>query len=175
MDQGMNDTIAAVGTPPGAGAIAIVRVSGSDAIRIADLVFRGAVRLSDVAGYTVHYGHALDARGSLLDEVLATVFRSPKSFSGEDMVEISCHGGSLVTRLLMESVIASGARAAEPGEFTRRAFLNGRIDLSQAEAVADLIAARSRRGHSVSMDHLEGRLGKLVQGLRKEVLDLCAL
>ena len=175
MDQGMNDTIAAVGTPPGAGAVAIVRVSGSDAIRIADLVFRGAVRLCDVAGYTVHYGHALDARGSLLDEVLATVFRSPKSFSGEDMVEISCHGGSLVTRLLMESVIASGARAAGPGEFTRRAFLNGRIDLSQAEAVADLIAARSRRGHSVSMDHLEGRLGKLVQGLRKEVLDLCAL
>jgi tRNA modification GTPase len=152
-----------------------VRVSGPDAIRIADLVFRGAVRLSDVAGYTVHYGRALDAKGSLLDEVLATVFRLPKSFTGEDMVEISCHGGSLVTGMLMESVIASGARAARPGEFTRRAFLNGRIDLSQAEAVADLIAARSRRGHSVSMDHLEGRLGKLVQGLRKEVLDLCAL
>ena len=175
MDMGMTDTIAAVGTPPGAGAVAIVRVSGPDAIRIADRVFRGAVRLSDVAGYTVHYGRALDAKGSLLDEVLATVFRLPKSFTGEDMVEISCHGGSLVTGMLMESVIASGARAARPGEFTRRAFLNGRIDLSQAEAVADLIAARSRRGHSVSLDHLEGRLGKLVQGLRKEVLDLCAL
>ncbi|MCC6397218.1 MAG: tRNA uridine-5-carboxymethylaminomethyl(34) synthesis GTPase MnmE [Bacteroidetes bacterium] len=171
----MTDTIAAVGTPPGAGAIAIVRVSGPDAIRIADLVFRGAARLSDAEGYSVHYGHALDAKGSLLDEVLATVFRLPRSFTGEDMVEISCHGGSLVTRLLMESVIAAGARAAGPGEFTRRAFLNGRIDLSQAEAVADLIAARSRRGQSISLGHLEGRLGKLVQGLRKEVLDLCAL
>ncbi len=175
MDAGMSDTIVAVGTPPGSGALAIVRVSGPEAIAVAGKIFRGSVELSTVAGYTVHYGHALDSMGKRVDEVLATVFRAPKSFTGEEMVEICCHGGALVTRTVMESVMAAGARPAAPGEFTRRAFLSGRIDLSQAEAVADLIAARSRRGQSVSLDHLEGRLGVTVRGLRQEIVDLCAL
>ena len=123
----------------------------------------------------MHYGHAADAHGESLDEVLVTVFRAPRSYTGEDMVEISCHGGALITRSVLEAVIAAGARPAAPGEFTRRAFLNGRIDLSQAEAIADLIAARSRRGQSVSLDHLDGRLGDAVRTLRADVLDLCAL
>jgi tRNA modification GTPase len=107
--------------------------------------------------------------------MLVTVFRAPRSFTGEDMVEISCHGSPLIARVIFEAVIAAGARPAQPGEFTRRAFLNGRIDLSQAEAVADLIAAQSRRGQSVSLEHLGGRLGTTVRALRKDVLDLCAL
>jgi tRNA modification GTPase len=175
MDQGLTDTIAAIGTPPGAGAIAIVRVSGPAAVHVGERVFRGGVRLTETAGYTVHYGHAADADAELLDEVLVTVFRAPRSYTGEDMVEISCHGGTLITRSVLEAVIAAGARPAAPGEFTRRAFLNGRIDLSQAEAIADLIAARSRRGQSVSLDHLDGRLGNAVRTLRADVLDLCAL
>ena len=165
----------AIATPPGAGAIAVVRVSGPDALQIGAKVFRGSVNVADAGGYTVHYGHVVNQKEEQLDEVLATVFRAPHSFTGEDMVEISCHGGTLITRTVLEAVIAAGARPAGPGEFTRRAFLNSRIDLSQAEAVADLIAAQSRRGQSVSLGHLEGRLGNTVRGLRKEVLDLCSL
>ncbi|HSQ74374.1 MAG TPA: tRNA uridine-5-carboxymethylaminomethyl(34) synthesis GTPase MnmE [Bacteroidota bacterium] len=175
MDRIAGGSIAAIATPPGAGAIAVVRVSGPDAVLIGAKVFRGSVDIAIAAGYTVHYGHVVNQSGEELDEVLVTVFRGPHSFTGEDMVEISCHGSVLVTRTVMEAVIAAGARPAGPGEFTRKAFLNGRIDLSQAEAVADLIAAQSRRGQSVSLGHLEGRLGNSVRGLRKEVLDLCAL
>jgi len=175
MAKTSGDTIAAIATPPGAGAIAIVRVSGPDALQTGAEVFRGSETLTGAAGYTVHYGHTVDGRGEELDEVLATVFRAPHSFTGEDMVEISCHGSPLIARTILEAVIAAGARPAGPGEFTRRAFLNGRIDLSQAEAVADLIAAQSRRGQTVSLGHLEGRLGQSVRGLRTEVLDLCAL
>ena len=175
MDRIGGESIAAIATPPGAGAIAIVRVSGPDAVLIGARVFRGNAGIENAAGYTVHYGHVVNRSGEELDEVLVTVFRGPHSFTGEDMVEISCHGSVLITRTVMEAVIAAGARPAGPGEFTRRAFLNGRIDLSQAEAVADLITAQSRRGQSVSLGHLEGRLGNSVRGLRKEVLDLCAL
>jgi tRNA modification GTPase len=175
VDRIGGESIAAIATPPGAGAIAIVRVSGPDAVLIGARVFRGNAGIENAAGYTVHYGHVVNQSGEDLDEVLVTVFRGPHSFTGEDMVEISCHGSVLITRTVMEAVIAAGARPAGPGEFSRRAFLNGRIDLSQAEAVADLIAAQSRRGQSVSLGHLEGRLGNSVRGLRKEVLDLCAL
>jgi tRNA modification GTPase len=170
-----NDTIAAIATPPGAGALAIIRVSGPDALVVGERVFRGAVGLSGAGGYTVHFGSIVGTGGERFDEVLVTVFRTPRSYSGEDMVEISCHGGAFVTREVLRTVLAAGARPAAPGEFTRRAFLNGRIDLSQAEAVADVIAARSRRGHRVSLEQLAGRLGEAVRSLRTEMMDLCAL
>ena len=169
------DSIAAIATPPGAGALAIVRVSGADAIAIGDRIFRGSATLAEAVGYTVHYGSIVGADGERYDEVLVTLFRTPRSYTGEDMIEISCHGGPYVTRQVLQAVMGAGARPAVPGEFTRRAFLNGRIDLSQAEAVADVIAARSRRGHRVSLEQLAGRLGDAVRSLRTEMMDLCAL
>jgi len=169
------DTIAAIATPPGEGAIAIVRMSGPQALQIADLAFRGDRRLADVPGYTVHYGGLIEPGGGMVDEVLATVFRQPKSFTGEDSVEFSCHGGILVTRAVLDAVLEFGARQAEPGEFSRRAFLNGRIDLSQAEAVADLIAAQSGRGRAASLEQLTGKLGGRVKELRSRLTDLCSL
>jgi tRNA modification GTPase len=175
MDERSHDSIAAIATPPGAGALAIVRVSGPDAVAIGDRVFRGTAPLGPVAGYTVHYGSIVGTDDERFDEVLVTVFRSPRSYTGEDMIEISCHGGLFVTREVLRVVLAAGARPALPGEFTRRAFLSGRIDLSQAEAVADVIASRSRRGHRVSLEQLAGRLGDAVRLLRTEMMDLCAL
>ena len=123
----------------------------------------------------MHHGSIVGAGDERFDEVLVTVFRAPRSYTGEDMIEISCHGGPFVTREVLRVVMAAGARPALPGEFTRRAFLNGRIDLSQAEAVADVIASRSRRGHRVSLEQLAGRLGDAVRSLRTEMMDLCAL
>jgi tRNA modification GTPase len=169
------DTITAIATPAGEGALAIVRISGRDALRIADLVFHGHSVLSQARGFTVHLGHAVARSGDVVDEVLATVFRAPHSYTGEDLVEFSCHGGSVVTASVLDAVLAVGARSAEAGEFTRRAFLNGRIDLSQAEAVADLIAARSNRAQRASLEQLAGRLGSRIGELRKELLNLCAL
>ncbi len=169
------DTIVAVATAPGAGAVAIVRMSGAEAIRIGGRVFRGRMALEAAGGYTVHHGHIVGEAGDMVDEVLATVFRSPRSYTGEDMVEVSCHGGMLVTASVLGSLVRAGARPAAPGEFTRRAFLNGRIDLTQAEAVADLIVARSVRGHRVSVEQLAGRLGGRVRELRESLASLCAL
>lgn len=175
MADEVRESIAAIATPPGAGALAIIRVSGPDAIGIGDRVFRGAVPLGSAAGYTVHHGSVVGPGEERFDEVLVTVFRSPRSYTGEDMIEISCHGGTFITREVMRLVMAAGARPAQPGEFTRRAFLSGRIDLSQAEAVADVIASRSRRGHRVSLEQLSGRLGNAVRTLRTDMMDLCAL
>jgi tRNA modification GTPase len=169
------DTIAAVATPAGAGAVAIVRVSGVDAIRIGGRVFRGRMPLEEAGGYTVHHGHIVGEEGNSVDEVLATVFRNPRSYTGEDMVEVSCHGGMLVTASVLGALVRAGARPATPGEFTRRAFLNGRIDLTQAEAVADLIVARSVRGHRASVEQLAGRLGGRVRELRESLMSVCAL
>lgn len=169
------DSIAAIATPPGAGALAIIRVSGPDAVAIGDRVFRGTAPLAPAGGYTVHHGSIVGPDGEQFDEVLVTLFRGPRSYTGEDMIEISCHGGGFVTREVLRIVLAAGSRPAQPGEFTRRAFLNGRIDLSQAEAVADVIAARSRRAHRVSLEQLAGRLGDAVRVLRAEMMDLCAL
>jgi tRNA modification GTPase len=169
------DTIVAVATAPGAGAVAIVRMSGAEAVRIGGRVFHGRMPLEEAAGYTVHHGHILGEGGDVVDEVLVTVFRSPRSFTGEDMVEVSCHGGMLVTASVLGSLVRAGARPAAPGEFTRRAFLNGRIDLTQAEAVADLIVASSVRGHRVSVEQLAGRLGGRVRELRESLVVLCAL
>jgi len=169
------DSIAAIATPAGVGAIAIVRLSGSNALEIADRVFRGHIKITEARGFSVHHGHILSPEGSIVDEVLATVFRSPQSYTGEDLVEFSCHGGMFVTQAVLDSALRSGARPAEPGEFSKRAFLNGRMDLSQAEAVADLIAARSDRARAASVQQLEGKLGSKVEQLRAGLTDLCAL
>jgi len=169
------DTITAIATAPGESALAIVRVSGRNAVAVADAVFRGRAPLAEAAGFTVHYGHIVNRSGEPVDEVLATLFRAPHSYTGEDLVEFGCHGGVVVTASVLDALLGAGARSAQPGEFTRRAFLNGRIDLSQAEAVADLIAARSNRAQRASLEQLSGRLGLRVGDLRRELLDLCAL
>ena len=168
------DTIAAIATPPGTAGLAVIRLSGSQALHVAEHVFRGAA-LSSAGGYTVHFGHVVDSAGETVDEVLVTVFRAPHSYTGEDAVEISCHGGVVVTRGVLRSVLAAGARHAEPGEFTRRAFLNGRIDLAQAEAVADLIHARSEEAHRASLRQLEGALSVHVRELRDRLLHAASM
>ncbi len=165
----LTDTIAAVATPPGVAGLAVVRVSGSAAIECSASVFNGG-DLNAAASHTVHYGHVRSADDGLLDEVLATVFRAPRSYTGEDSVEISCHGGGVASRAVLERLLSAGARMAAPGEFTRRAFLNGRMDLAQAEAVADLIHAQTSEAHQASMQQLEGRLSAYVGRIRDSML-----
>lgn len=166
-------TIAAIATPLGEGGIAIIRISGPESLAIADRVFRVAgtrgVRPSEAPSHTVHYGHVV-RDGVVQDEVLLTVFRAPRTFTREDTVEISCHGGVLLTRCVLETVLAAGARVAEPGEFTQRAFLNGRIDLAQAEAVADLIHSRTEAAARVAQEQLAGALSRRIDSLREELM-----
>ena len=169
------DCIAAIATPAGQGAIAVIRISGSAALAVAESLFRGKTPLAQAPGYSVHHGRIVNARGELLDEGLATVFREPQSYTGENIVEISCHGGTVIARSILEAALEAGARQAEPGEFTKRAFLNGKMDLSQAEAVADLVAAGSRKAQRASLGQLEGKLGAAINELREELLSLCAL
>ncbi len=164
--------IAALATPPGEGGLAIVRLSGDGALEVADRVFRGADALASLPGYTARHGHVVNSAGRVVDEVVALVFRAPRSYTGEEMVEFSCHGGMLVTREVLGSLIDAGARPAAPGEFTRRAFMNGKMDLSQAEAVADLISAQSERGRMHSLEQLEGKLGRRVGDFSEEGIDL---
>lgn len=171
------DTIAAISTPMGEGAIAIVRLSGDEAIPIADKLFRGigGKRLSEVASHTIHYGHLIDAKsGEVVEEVMVSVMKGPKTFTKEDVVEINCHGGIVSVNRVLQHVLKNGARLAEPGEFTKRAFLNGRIDLSQAEAVMDLIRAKTDRAMNVALGQMEGRLSKLIRRLRQEILEILA-
>ncbi len=170
-----NDTIAAIATPIGEGGISVVRVSGPHAISVASHGFKGRTRLEDAPSHTAHYGKFVDTSGNPADEVVALVFRSPHSYTGEDVVEISCHGGILVTRRILELLLEHGARHAGAGEFTKRAFLNGRIDLSQAEAVADLIKAKSDRAHESSMQQLEGRLSRRIQTIRSKLIEALGL
>lgn len=167
------DPIAAIATPVGEGGIAVIRVSGDRAIDKVATIFRGK-DLKSVHTHTVHFGH-LVRNGKKIDEVVATIFRSPKSYTGEDTVEISCHGGVLVTQEVLETVLATGVRAAEPGEFTQRAFLNGKMELSQAEAVADLIHAKSRKAVEAAQQQLDGALGKHVAQFRQQIIDATAL
>jgi tRNA modification GTPase len=171
----VDDTIAAIATPIGVGGIAVIRVSGRTAIEVVAESFRGKSKLTAARSHTVHHGTFVGSDGGLIDEVVVTVFRAPTSYTGEDVVEISCHGGIFVTRELLNAVIATGARHAEPGEFTKRAFLNGRIDLSQAEAVADLIQARSATAHRSSIDQLSGNLGRRLKEMSEEVKKVCGL
>ena len=170
------DTIAAISTAPGEGAIGIVRISGEDAIRIADEVYRlNEKRLKEQPSHTIHYGHIVDPKNNeVIDEVMVTVLRAPKTFTREDVVEINCHGGIVAINRILQLVLRMGARLAEPGEFTKRAFLNGRIDLSQAEAVMDLIRAKTDKSMQMAMRQLDGELSKLIQNLRQEILNTLA-
>jgi tRNA modification GTPase len=163
------DTIAAIATPPGTAGIAVLRVSGDRAIAVASELFDGT-DLSEAAGHTAHHGYVRDSGGGMLDEVLITVFRAPHSYTGEHSVEISCHGGSVVSKRVLQRVLDTGVRHAEPGEFTRRAFLNGKMDLSQAEAVADLIHAQTDEAHRASLQQLEGQLSRYVGDIRDRLL-----
>ncbi|MDA7025001.1 tRNA uridine-5-carboxymethylaminomethyl(34) synthesis GTPase MnmE [Bacillus sp. CLL-7-23] len=171
------DTIAAISTPMGEGAIAIVRLSGPEALSIADKVYKGprGKELSTVATHTIHYGHIVDpGTKKVIEEVMVSVLKAPKTFTREDVVEINCHGGIVTVNQVLQLVLREGARLAEPGEFTKRAFLNGRIDLSQAEAVMDLIRAKTDRAMNVAMNQMEGRLSKLIKRLRSELLETLA-
>ncbi len=168
------DTIAAIATPPGVGGIAVLRISGPDALSVAQRVLRLTRSLHDVPSRRVVRGEALDVRGQPVDEVLVTVFRAPRSYTGEDVVEISCHGGRTVPHLILEALIQAGARLAEPGEFTRRAFLNGRMDLIQAAAVLDLIEARSLEGVRRAFQRLQGRVSEKIHGFADRLFRLIA-
>ncbi len=171
------DTIAAISTPMGEGAIAIVRLSGTEAIAIAGRVFKSGSgkALEEAATHTIHYGHLVDPKsGQVVEEVMLTVMQGPKTFTREDVVEINCHGGMVSVHRVLQLVLNHGARLAEPGEFTKRAFLNGRIDLSQAEAVMDLIRAKTDRAMNVALGQMEGRLSRLIRQLRQEILETLA-
>ncbi|MCU9593868.1 tRNA uridine-5-carboxymethylaminomethyl(34) synthesis GTPase MnmE [Caldibacillus thermolactis] len=171
------DTIAAISTPLGEGAIGIVRLSGPDAFNIIDKVFKSpsGKKLSEVNSHTIHYGHIVDPKTKeTIEEVMVSVMKAPKTFTREDVVEINCHGGILSVNRVLQLVITNGARLAEPGEFTKRAFLNGRIDLSQAEAVMDLIRAKTDRAADVALEQLDGRLSRLIKRLRQEILEVLA-
>ncbi len=167
------DTVVAPATAPGVGALAVVRISGPDAISIADRIFSGATP-SRAPLRTMHHGTILSVDGEPIDEVLLTVFRTPHSYTGEDSVEISCHGAPYLVRRIVDRVVAEGARLAGPGEFTRRAFRNGRIDLAQAEAVADVIQARSAGAARSALRQLHGGLSKRLQSMRHQLIDVLA-
>jgi tRNA modification GTPase len=169
----MNDTIAAISTAFGEGAIALLRLSGSHAVEIADAVFRSRRRVGELPPRVAQLGSIFD-RERKLDDVLLTVFRAPASYTGEDVVEIACHGGVLVSRRILELLLRSGARSAEPGEFTQRAFLNGKLDLTQAEAVMDVISAQTDLALRAANEQLAGRLGERILALRAAVLDTLA-
>jgi tRNA modification GTPase len=169
-----SETIAAISTPPGEGAIALVRMSGPDVISIADGIFRGRERASEFGPHAQHFGAVVDRDGRLVDQVMMSIHRAPESYTGEDLVEISCHGGSLVSAKVLEACLAGGARAARPGEFTERAFLNGKMDLTQAEAVIDLIRAKTDLGLRSANEQLEGRLGEEIRHIRGALIELLA-
>lgn len=168
------DTIAAISTPLGEGAISIVRLSGPHAIEIVNKLFTGK-NLQEVPSHTIHYGKLVDPKTEeIVDEVLVSVMRAPKTFTVEDVVEINGHGGIVATKRILQLVLNQGARLAEPGEFTKRAFLNGRIDLSQAEAVMDIIRSQTNEAMKVAMHQLEGKLSQLIRKLRQELLETIA-
>ena len=170
----LTDTIVALSTPPGVGAIAVIRLSGPRAVIIADVVFKGK-RLENQPSHTAHFGRIEDEQGHSLDEVVATVFRAPKSYTGEEIVEISVHGSTYIQQAVLQLLLRKGARMATPGEFTLRAYLNGRMDLSQAEAVADLIASESEAAHTVALQQLRGGFKNEIQRLREELIHFASL
>lgn len=168
----MNDTIAAISTTQGVGAISIIRVSGNDAIKIVNKIFKGK-NLETVESHTINYGHIVD-KNEVIDEVLVSVMKSPKTFTTEDIVEVNCHGGISTTNKVLELILNNGARLAEPGEFTKRAFLNGRIDLTQAESVMDLINSKNESKRKVAIKGLNGYVSNIIRNLRQEILELLA-
>ena len=167
------ETIAAVATPPGEGGVAIVRITGNRALDIAERVFSGPVK--SYLTHTVHYGCIRDAEGKHIDDVLLLVMLGTRSYCGEDTVEIHCHGGSLITRRVLDVVLHMGARAALPGEFTFKAFINGKIDLAQAEAVQGLIGAKNERALDAADLQLQGALSQKISHFQKELTDVAAI
>jgi len=168
------DTIAAISTPLGEGAIGIVRLSGTDSFAIAQKIFKGK-DLNKVASHTLNYGHIIDPlTGKVMDEVMVGAMKSPKTFTREDIIEINTHGGIAVTNEILQLAIREGARLAEPGEFTKRAFLNGRVDLTQAEAVMDIIRAKTDKAMNIAVKQLDGSLSDLINNTRQEILNTLA-
>ena len=167
------DTICALATPPGIGALGIIRVSGKNSISLVNSVFKGK-DLNEVSSHTVHYGFIKDGNETI-DEVMVSVFWAPKTFTAENLVEISCHGSRYIEKQILSLLVKKGCRLALAGEFTQRAFLNGRIDLSQAEAVADLISAENKASHDMALSQMRGGFSSLLQELRVELLDLASL
>ncbi|HHH5363055.1 TPA: tRNA uridine-5-carboxymethylaminomethyl(34) synthesis GTPase MnmE [Streptococcus pyogenes] len=168
------DTITAISTPLGEGAIGIVRLSGTDALAIAQSVFKGK-NLEQVASHTINYGHIINPKtGTIIDEVMVSVMLAPKTFTRENVVEINTHGGIAVTNEILQLLIRQGARMAEPGEFTKRAFLNGRVDLTQAEAVMDIIRAKTDKAMTIAAKQLDGSLSQLINDTRQEILNTLA-
>ncbi len=168
------DTIVALATPTGVGAIGVVRLSGEKSIHLVNEVFTGK-NLLQQKSHTLHYGSIKNSNGTIIDDVLVSLFIAPKSYTKENVVEISCHGSSYIIQQLLELFIAKGARLAQPGEFTQRAFLNGQFDLSQAEAVADLIASHSAKSHEIAMRQMRGGISNEIQKLRQELIDFASL
>ncbi|HHE0609669.1 TPA: tRNA uridine-5-carboxymethylaminomethyl(34) synthesis GTPase MnmE [Streptococcus pyogenes] len=168
------DTITAISTPLGEGAIGIVRLSGTDALAIAQSVFKGK-NLEQVTSHTINYGHIINPKtGTIIDEVMVSVMLAPKTFTRENVVEINTHGGIAVTNEILQLLIRQGARMAEPGEFTKRAFLNGRVDLTQAEAVMDIIRAKTDKAMTIAVKQLDGSLSQLINDTRQEILNTLA-
>ena len=170
------DTICAPATVPGTGAISVIRISGPEALTIADKVIscrKGTI--AEATGYTIKFGNIYDASGALLDEVLVSIFRAPLSYTGENSVEISCHASSYIVSSVMDLLYTAGCRAADPGEFTQRAFLNGKMDLAQAEAVADVIASQNAAAHRIAFKQMKGGFSSELKGMRSELLELVSL
>ena len=170
----MSRTIAAVSTPHGVGGIAVIRISGDDAVAVADRVFCGKKKLADCDTHTVHYGFVKNEKGEKLDEVLATVMRAPRTFTREDVIEISAHGGIASSRAVLDALIKAGAYTAQAGEFTKRAFLNGRLDLAQAEAVIDIINAENELAERNALSQLQGTLSQEIKSMRSKLVHLAA-
>src|SRR5947207_8426009 len=166
--------MAAISTPAGEGAIALVRISGVNAIEVADKIFRGKEKPSRFGSHVQHFGEIVDGAERLIDQVMLSIHPAPASYTGEDLAEISCHGGMLVSAHVLEACLRAGARAARPGEFTERAFLNGKMDLTQAEAVIDLIRAKTDLALRSAAEQLEGRLGEKIGRIRGEFISLLA-
>ncbi len=167
------ETIAAISTPAGEGAIALVRMAGREAVVIADRIFCGKQKPSEFQSHLQHFGELIDG-GEVVDQVIVSVHRAPHSYTGDDLVEISCHGGVIVTARVLAACLKQGARAAQPGEFTERAYTNGKIDLTQVEAVIDLIRAQTDLAARSAAEQLQGRLGSAIKTLRDEVVQLLA-
>ena len=170
----LTDTIVALSTPPGVGAIGVIRLSGKEAIQIVNSVFDGK-DLSQQKSHTIHFGTISGENGKIIDEVLASIFIEPKSYTKENVVEVSCHGSDYIIQQLIQLFIKKGARMAQPGEFTLRAFLNGQMDLSQAEAVADLIASSSESSHNIAISQMRGGFSQKIKDLRRQLVDFASL
>ena len=168
----MNDTIAAISTSLGVGAISIIRISGNKSIEIVNKIFKGK-NLNEVESHTINYGHIYD-NNKIIDEVLVSIMKAPKTFTTEDIVEINCHGGIATTQKILELLLLNGCRLAEPGEFTKRAFLNGRIDLLEAEGVMDLINSKTDQARDLAINQVSGKISNMIDNLRKDIVEILA-